>query len=255
MATSSQKYTWTDEQQEVISEHREFYMEMVNFLNKVETEGPPKAFPQKPKTNLKQIIKGKKTTCAGKLTQEELHNYLVQNFVDVQKIIDRDIFLFKPEVATKDEAAEKLKDGFKILKRQNAQTLFFYIQYGMLLNVFYKNFFKQRIQGRITITWSKWLLENIGIQPSYARRLRDCAKSLGGYFHLYRVGLSFTEIYRRKKELLALFTSSPEMAKFWKEDPGIFPTAEMESSQTVMVPSMEIAEDTSTTAVSETLAH
>lgn len=248
---TSQKYTWTYEQRAVISEHREFYTEMVNFLNKVETEGPPETFPQKPKTNLKQIIKGKKTTGAGKLTHEELNNYLVQNFVDVKKIIDRDIFLFKPEDVAEDQAAKILKDGFKILKRQNAQTLFFYIQYGMLLNVFYKNFFKQRIQGRITITWSKWLLENIGIQPSYARRLRDCAKSLGGYFQLYRVGLSFTEIYRRKKELLALFTSSPDMTKFWIEDPGIFPTEEMESSQAVMMESsMEIAEDTPTTAVS-----
>ncbi|CAC5419259.1 unnamed protein product [Mytilus coruscus] len=104
----------------------------------------------------------------------------------------------------------------------------------MLLNAVYKKFFELRFQGVITITWGKWLLENIGIHPSYARRLRECAKSLGGYFKLYEVGLSFTEIYKLKKELVALFNSSPEMNTFWKQNPDICPTQEMESSQEVM---------------------
>lgn len=232
---ATQKYTWTDEQYATILEHQAFHTNMTTFLNKVVMEGPTKTFPRKPKSNLKQVIMTKKTKGVQKRSHEQLHEYLVENFIETKKTIDRDVFLFKLEdITTEEQALEKLKDGFKHLKRQNAQTLFFFIQYGMLLNAVYKKIFELRIQGIITITWGKWLLENIGIHPSYARRLRECAKSLGGYYKLYNVGLSFTEIFKLKKELVALFNSSPEMNTFWKQDPDICSTREMESSQEVM---------------------
>ena len=240
-----QKYTWTDEQYAVILEHQAFHMNMTTFLNKVVMEGPPKTFPRKPKSNLKQVIMMKKTKGVQKRSHEQLHEYLVENFVDTKKTIKRDVFLFRlDEITTEEQALVKLKDGFKYIKRHDAQTLFFYIQYGMLLNSVYDKFFELRIRGILTITWGKWLLENVGIHPSYARRLRDCAKSLGGYPKLYKVGLSFTEIYKLKKELVDLFNSSPEINTFWKQDPGIFPTQEMESSQEVTIPPRtETAED------------
>ena len=227
---ATQNYTWTDEQKATILEHQAFHMNMTTFLNKVVMEGPTKTFPRKPKSNLKQVIMTKKTKGVQKRSHEQLHAYLVENFIETKKTIDRDVFLFTLEdITTEEQALEKLKDGFKHLKRQNAQTLFFFIQYGMLLNAVYKKIFELRIQGIITITWGKWLLENIGIHPSYARRLRECAKSLGGYYKLYKVGLSFTEIFKLKKELVALFNSSPEMNTFWKQDPDICSTREMES--------------------------
>ncbi|VDI77537.1 Hypothetical predicted protein [Mytilus galloprovincialis] len=227
---ATQNYTWTDEQKATILEHQAFHMNMTIFLNNVVMEGPTKTFPRKPKSNLKQVIMTKKTKGVQKRSHEQLHEYLVENFIETKKTIDRDVFLFKLEdITTEEQALEKLKDGFKHLKRQNAQTLFFFIQYGMLLNAVYKKIFELRIQGIITITWGKWLLENIGIHPSYARRLRECAKSLGGCYKLYNVGLSFTEIFKLKKELVALFNSSPEMNTFWQENHDICSTREMES--------------------------
>ncbi|CAG2205035.1 unnamed protein product [Mytilus edulis] len=99
---------------------------MTTFLNKVVMEGPTKTFPTKPKSNLKQVIMTKKTKGVQKRSHEQLHAYLVENFIDTKKTIDRDVFLFKLEgITTEEQALEKLKDGFKHLKRQNAQTLFF----------------------------------------------------------------------------------------------------------------------------------
>ncbi|CAC5392646.1 unnamed protein product [Mytilus coruscus] len=153
---ATQKYTWTDEQYATILEHQAFHMNMTTFLNKVVMEGPTKTFPRKPKSNLKQVIMTKKTKGVQKRSHEQLHAYLVENFIDTKKTINRDVFLFKLEdITTEAQALEKLKDGFKHLKRQNAQTLFFFIQYGMLFNAVYKKFFELRIQGVITITWGK----------------------------------------------------------------------------------------------------
>ena len=59
-------------------------------------EGPPKTFPRKPKSNLKQVIMTKKTKGVKKLIHEQLHEYLVKNFIDTNKTIDREMcFCFK----------------------------------------------------------------------------------------------------------------------------------------------------------------
>ena len=60
MMDATQKYTWTDEQHAAILEHQAFHMNMTTFLNKVVIERPPKTFPRKPKSNLKQVIMTKK---------------------------------------------------------------------------------------------------------------------------------------------------------------------------------------------------
>ncbi|CAC5371712.1 unnamed protein product [Mytilus coruscus] len=176
-------------------------------------EGPTKTFPRKPKSNLKQVIMTKKTKEYKKRSHEQLHAYLVENFVDTKKTINRDVFL--EDITTEAQALEKLKDGFKHLKRQNAQTLFFFIQYGMLLNAVYKKFSNYVFKGLS-------LLHGVaGMQNRWEDTLNF-------------MKLDFLSPRSFKKELVALFNSSPEMNTFWKQNPDICPTQEMESSQEVM---------------------
>ncbi|CAC5355099.1 unnamed protein product [Mytilus coruscus] len=103
----------------------------------------------------------------------------------------------------------------------------------MLLNAVYKKFFELRIQG-LSLLHGVSGLKTLGFILPMLEGCGNVQKSLGGYFKLYEVGLSFTEIYKLKKELVALFNSSPEINTFWKQNPDICPTQEMESSQEVM---------------------
>ncbi|CAC5385962.1 unnamed protein product [Mytilus coruscus] len=107
---ATKKYTWTDEQNATIFRTSGFSYEYDYFLNKFVMEGPTKTFPRKPKSNLKQVIMTKKTKGVQKRSHEQLHAYLVENFIDTKKTIDRDVFLFKLEdITTEDQALEKLK--------------------------------------------------------------------------------------------------------------------------------------------------
>ena len=94
---------------------------------------------------------------------------------------------------------------------------FFFLQYGKLLNLCFNLFKKDKEQGIISGTFSKWLLENIGIHESYARKLREIASLLGGYTTFRCVGLSFTEIYSLKKQIKVMLDSSIPIQNFWKK--------------------------------------
>ena len=156
----------------------------------------------------------------------------MSHIVDINKKINREVFFFdSTKIANSEEAMKKLKEGYKHIQRQNAQTIFFFLQYGKLLNLCFNLFKKDKEQGIISGTFSKWLLENIGIHESYARKLREIASLLGGYTTFRCVGLSFTEIYSLKKQIKVMLDSSIPIQNFWKKQIIIPNTSDLQESQ------------------------
>ena len=230
--TSFQVYQWDNESKLVIYEHRTYYMQMLNFLNEVEMNGPPSKLPSKPKTKLQHLLRKKEKAQKKTKTAEELHQYLMSQCIDVTRKINREVFFFDPtKIANSEEAMKKLKEGYKHIQRQNAQSLFFFIQYGILLNLCFDVFKKEKDQGIVTGTFGKWLLENIGIHESYARKLREIASLLGDYPTFGSVGLSFTEIYSLKKQIKVMLDSSIQIQNFWRQVPNLPATQNLQESQ------------------------
>ena len=219
LTSFQQVYQWDDESKLVIYEHRTYYMQMLTFLNEVEMNGPPSKLPSKPKTKLQHLLRKKEKAQKKTKTAEELHQYLMSQRIDVTRKINREVFFFDPtKIVNSGEAMKRLQEGYKHIQRQNAQSLFFFIQYGKLLNLCFDVFKKEKEQGIQSGTFGKWLLENIGIHESYARKLREIASLLGGYPTFECVGLSFTEIYSLKKQIKVMLDSSIQIQNFWKEE-------------------------------------
>jgi len=110
---------------------------------------------------------------------------------------------------------DHLKTGYDLLKKANATSLATSIEYGKWLEVAFELHSLENLGD--TMTWKEWLNENIGIQDSYARKLREMAKILGNYPRFSLLGLSFSEIYQRRKQIQSMLVLNANYAKFWRD--------------------------------------
>jgi len=209
---------WTEAELKIIDEHRNYTYEMMYFIENLEREGPEVRHPKKPKTSLNTLIKNK-------LPQElkpefNLHDYLCQNLKPNQaencptvsnQIQQGQQFTCLQDILT------FLQNGYKLVKIQNAHTLQAYIDYGEWLNVAFELHHLDKLAGRITDTWKQWLETQIGIQESYARKLREIYKLLHHYPRFRSLSLSFSEVYRRRKEIQSMLAINPTAELYWKQ--------------------------------------
>lgn len=86
-------------------------------------------------------------------------------------------------VTSLENILDNLKSGYKIIQKQNYVMLSSSIDYGEWLNIAFELHSTEKLAGKISETWKEWLLEKVGIQDSYARKLREIAKLLGKYPH------------------------------------------------------------------------
>ncbi len=73
----------------------------------------------------------------------------------------------------------------------------------------------ENLAGNLQVTWKTWLQTTIGISESYARKLRDIANILGQYHRFCQVGISFSEIYTRKREIKSMLRDTA-CQQYWK---------------------------------------
>jgi len=208
---------WTEAELKIIAEHRNYNYEMMYFIENLEKEGPEIVPPKKPKTSLETLVKNK-------LSKEskanfDLHGYLCQNLVTSleqcptvsEQIQQRQQFTHLEDVLT------FLKNGYSIIKIQNANTLKAYIDYGEWLSIAFELHYLDKLAGRITDTWKQWLEMHVGIQESYARKLREISKLLHNYPRFKYLGLSFSEVYQRRKEIQSMLTINTVAELYWKQ--------------------------------------
>ena len=90
--------------------------------------------------------------------------------------------------------------------------------YGQMLNEAFALHELEKDEDKRDSTWEKWLKENVGISAPQGRKIRDVARLLAPYPGFMRLGLSFTEVYNRRKQIkVMLETPSQQWDDFWMQ--------------------------------------
>jgi len=75
-----------------------------------------------------------------------------------------------------------------------------------------------KYQGEIDSTWEEWLKENVGISAPRGRKIRVIASLLAPYPGLTKLGLSFSEVYSRRKQIdVMLAAPSQQWNNYWRQ--------------------------------------
>jgi len=210
--SGTQVYNWSDEQLEIIAEHRQYIKDMEMFLKDIEITGPDgKKIPKKPKTDIATLLNNNRKT-SDKLSGVKLNDYLQKNITDA-------VFIHLPSVSevnpkTLNDALKHLKTGYESLRESNKRNLCVSLDYGMWLNKAFALFSVENMGN--AVTWKEWIAKEIGIQDRYARKLRKVATALGQYTRFRDLALSFSEVYTRLKEIECMLASDNEIAEYWK---------------------------------------
>ena len=224
---------WTGEEKIVLRDNRAYYQKMIELVDKAEKEGPQK-LPKQPKKSLLHLFKEKegKKKSRKEMTDKELHDYLVANQADVNSRISREFFsenLFL-KTCNEEEILISLQKGVKNVKKQDAQTMMIYIQFGHFLNLCKKWFDKEREEGRIVQNWAQWLKEKCDYSDDHARKLRALAKVLYGYPQFFTVGLPVRYIFSKLKQISSMLQVS-EFREFWIKPLTLPTTHDLQASQ------------------------
>lgn len=209
-------HQWNEQQQQLINAHRNYHYEMMFFVDMLEKEGPgDKVIPKPPKAGLKSLLGDRKKE-SKLLFGQDLQKYLAEKIVTMDevtcpKVSDAGIF------TNLQDMLKHLKSGYKVLKKQTSVTLAVCIDYGDWLNVAFELHYIEKLAGKMSVTWKEWLEVNVGIQDSYARKLREVAKLLCKYPRFRSLGLSFSEIYQRRKQIQSLLTTDNNAAQYWQQ--------------------------------------
>ena len=234
----AQQSVWNQEQLSILDENLSYYTTCAHIVNRMKTEGPTEskklpAFPAPPKRKLSSLYGEQSKKQKKIMSSEELHLYLISKQIDVSQSIRKEVFIFSPEdITTPEIAVTKLKDGYRQIQRQEATTMCFNLQYGHLLDVTFELYLKEKDSGLQHQKWDEWLKENVGISPSYSRKLREISRLLRPYMQRFStVGLSFIEVYTMRKELKAMFSCNEEIRLYWSTPVQPAMTIETQPSQ------------------------
>jgi hypothetical protein len=172
-------------------------------------------WPIKPKSNLNNLFNNGAVTHKSKLEGTELHNYLKSKLVENQqnKAVP-DSSNPTIETSTLEEILPALKDGYECVNKAQGEIMNVYFDYGEWLQIAYKKFEHEKRMKRINLGWDKWLVENVGISRSFAGKLRTIAKMLGAYSNLRKLGITLTELYELRTQILEMMMDD-ECEKFW----------------------------------------
>ena len=92
------------------------------------------------------------------------------------------------------------------------------MEYGCWLELAYElfRFKKWNGQNGNSGTKQEWLTVNFGISPRYSQMLRKVAKLPKNYSTFQNVGISFSEIYRRREQIRKLLQTNSIAACYWQ---------------------------------------
>ena len=211
-------YPWTENQQQIIQNYREYYKNMAFFMDDLDKTGPAgKSIPKKPKSDMKSLF-GDNKKSKEKLSGHDLHEYLVNSLAKQDNVTCPKVSVAGLRTSTSlKDILDNLRSGYDLLKNQNSCTLSASLDYGEWLNVAFKLYQTENMVGKISGTWKEWLEKNVGIQDSYARKLREITKLLGKYPRFRALGLSFSEVYQRRKQIQGMLTLDTTAAQYWQQ--------------------------------------
>lgn len=207
---------WNANEMQLINEWKVYGQQIVDLCDDLQRRGGTSLeFPRLPKQHIKDLLYGVKEK-KPRLSGIELHRYLISKLVDSQATAMPALLCLNGD-STLDDMTCHLKSGYEHIKQKNSQILGDYTDYGTWLNAAYRKFEDKKLRGCIKSSWGTWLVENVGIKDSYARKLRVIAKVCEGYPRMRKLGVPMTELYDLKKEISELLSSNVDnCAIYWK---------------------------------------
>ena len=208
-------FAWDVRSQEIIDEWKEYHGKCAAFLRELERNGPANlVIPQKPGSDLAVLFprKEKKAALAGR----DLHHYLCKNLISETGFAIIIPSASASAVTNLDVLGPYLKNGYKKLQRQTAESIAAHLDFGALLLTAYDLFHLKKSTGQTTGTWAVWVRENVGVCERYERELREIANFLNGYPKFKKLGISFKEL-RKHKQQIRFMLKNDQFAAFWKQ--------------------------------------
>lgn len=211
-------YPWEDQEIIILNEHRQYHLDMLKYIKDLKHNGPSGlVLPKKPKVDIKLFLPNNKKK-SKLLSGHDLHKYLVKNIVTSNKGIPLTVSEAGENLFTSlENMIDNLKIAYKFLQNQNCSTLCTCLDFGEWLNIAFELHNIEKQAGKINSTWKEWLETNVGIQDSYARKLREITKILGNYPRFRKLGLSFSEIYNRRKQIQGMLITYCTVSEYWKQ--------------------------------------
>jgi hypothetical protein len=221
----SERREWNSFQLEILQDHLNYHAKFYAVLEEMITTGPSSCkklpdFCPPPKRKLSDLYgQQTKKTKDEEMSPEKLHQYLKSKEINVRQKVRKEVFDFSlEEIPNATTAVTKLKEGYRQIQRQEATSMCFNLQYGRLLDITFELYAKEKESGAQTQNWEDWLKQNIGISPSYSRKLRMIFRLLRPYVKRFStVGLPFIEVYSMRKDLQAMFSYSDEIVRYWSD--------------------------------------
>ena len=212
-----QFYQWSDKESNTLNDWTEYAYNLTTFINDLWQEGPAegKTLPKKPNEKDLRKLMNLEANTPKALFGGALQEYLVKHIITTEKTTIPQ--LRSGLVTSLDQATEHLKNGYEILKKKNARAGAFCIDYGEWLNLAFELHSIDKLAGKTETTWKEWLESTVGIQDSYARKLRDLARILGRYPRFRKLGLPFSEIYKHKGQIQAMLATDESVAQYWEQ--------------------------------------
>jgi len=116
------------------------------------------------------------------------------------------------QAATLDEAKEKLKNAYNLMKLSEANFLEKTINVASWLEKAYEIYLEMHPK---TFKWGEWIEKSVGKSESYSRKLRQVARVLEPYVKFRKLALPFDCIYANIKHVGSMF-NDPKIAAQWK---------------------------------------
>ena len=210
------EYPWPEKVWQDVKEYKRWLDDEWQRVELFQYCGPSgEPWPKKPRVDFKKWDETSKKD-SKLLCGQELHNYLVANCAISDEV-------GWPETpvdgfSSLEKMKAHLKAGWEQLKQYNKRTLGFHLFYGQGLNQAFAQHELEKDQEKTDSSWEEWLKENVGISAPQGRKMRDVARLLEPYPGFLRLGLSFSEVYNRRKQIkIMLETPAQQWGNYWRQ--------------------------------------
>ena len=110
-----------------------------------------------------------------------------------------------------------LINGYDHLKYHNSTTISVSIDFGCLLNTAFNLHVHEKMVGHVKMSWKAWIESHVGIKDSYVRTLRIVSDLLKDFPRFRQLGLTFSELYQRRKEIDIMLREHAHISLYWSE--------------------------------------
>jgi len=222
---------WTEDDKKTLMDYIHYHTNCIEFVNKcwasgITTEKPPK----KPEGDLEKLVKkGRKRK--GKMpSNSETPAKVKKN--SISQMNDDEFIVFLEGKIVKDievvsttvrmpyrdlgDVAKHLNSWHEKVEKEECALLRNHLQFGQYITGAKDFFDAEKIQKKTSETWAAWVNNNTRFKAAYARKHKEVSALVLRYPKLARLAVSFTELYKMKNRIKAVFAKNAAVGDLWK---------------------------------------